>query len=362
MLAAFMTIQTLRCPHCSAPLQRDANQNPPTQCSYCHSALTLGQPTTAPGTGRPVTPGNLIAAAAVLVLIGGGCVVSMLVGKPKSAPAAPAPAVVEAPPAPPKPPPPPPAPPSPVKEVLRFGEGGTNPGQLSHANHLAVAADGSFFVGETSTGRVQKFDADGKYVDVITLPPDKLTKKNGVFGMAADAKGHVYVNRVGDVLVYDAATLKLVRTIEGSYPDRYFHGGLAVDAAGNILALADRTGDISLFTLSPAGRILSHHPVHASDVAVDGTGRVFLLGGSSLEVRDAKGQVLSKVGAEGRAVAFDGKGHVYVSDFSSVAVLSVDGAKLATLPVRGDDIGLDAKGRLVAVDGDHVTVSEVHLP
>lgn len=361
MLAGLMTIQTLRCPHCSAPLQRDANQNPPTQCSYCHSALTQAPLTAAPGTARPVTPGNLVAAAAVLVLVGGGCLVSMVLGKKEPPPAPPAPVVVAAPP--PKPPaPPPPAPPSPSREVLRFGEAGTNPGQLSHANHLAVASDGSFFVGETSTGRVQKFAPDGKYVDGITLPPDKLTKKNGVFGMAADAKGQVFVNRVGDVLVYDAATLKLVRTLEGSYPDRYFHGGLAVDASGNVLALADRTGDISLFTLSPVGKVLAHHPVHAVDVTVDGTGRVFLLGGSSLEVRDAKGQVLSKVGAQGRAVAFDGKGHVFVSDYSSVEVLSPDGVKLAKLPVRGDDIGLDAKGRLVAVDGDHVTVSEVSLP
>ncbi len=356
-----MTLQTLRCPHCSAPLTRGANQQDPTQCSYCHAALTVGKPAVAPGTGRPVTPGNLIAAAAVLVLVGGGCLVSMLVGKPKAEPVAPAPVVVEAE-APRPAPAPPPEPPSPVKEVLRFGEAGTNPGQLSHANHLAVAADGSFFVGETSTGRVQKFDATGKYVDVITLPPDRLTKKNGVFGMAADAKGNVYVNRVGDLLVYDAATLKLLRTIEGSYPDRYFHGGLAVDGAGTIHALADRTGDLALITLSATGKVLAQHPVKATDVAVDGTGRLFLLGGSSLEVRDPKGQVLTKVGAKGRAVAFDGRGHVYVSDFSSVAVLNEAGATLATLPVRGDDIGLDAKGRLVAVDGDHVTVSEVTLP
>lgn len=35
-----MTIQTLRCPHSSAPLTRDAQGKDPTECQSCHSALT----------------------------------------------------------------------------------------------------------------------------------------------------------------------------------------------------------------------------------------------------------------------------------------------------------------------------------
>jgi hypothetical protein len=359
-----MAIQTLRCPHCNAPLKRDAQGQDPKECPFCHSALLLNKPgamASPPSTNRPFTKGNMVAAGIVAIVIPTLIVISLFRSSPPSPPPPVAvPAVVEAP-----PPPPPPKkvePPSPVKEVLKFGEAGTNPGQLDHANHLALASDGSFFVGETSNGRVQKFDATGKYVDSITLPPDKLTKKNGVFGMAADAKGNVYVNRVGDVLVYDAATLKLVKEIAGSYPDRYFHGGLAIDQSGNVLAMADRTGDISVFTLSPAGKVLSQKKAYAKDVAVDGTGRMFLVGESGLEVRDSKGEVTAKIGTGGKSIAFDGKGRLYVSNFSEVNVVSVDGAKIATLPVRGDDIGLDAQGRLVAVNGDHVSVFEVTLP
>lgn len=360
-----MVIQTLRCPHCSAPLTRSAEGKDPTECPYCHSALTWNKPAVVV-VNAPVAaqqprklPVGLFVSAGMLGLV--AVVSGVLFSSKPTSPAPSAPVVNPAPPLPPAPVKPP-EPPSPVKEVLRFGEGGTNPGQLEHANHLAVASDGTFFVGETGTGRMQKFDADGKYVDVVTMPPDKLTKKNGIFGMAADAKGHVYVNRVGDVLVYDAATLKLVKEIDGSYPDRYFHGGLAIDGAGNVLALADRTGDVSLFTLSSAGKVLSHQKAYANDVAVDGTGRQFLVGDSGLEVRDAKGAVLSKVGVRGSRVAFDGKGHVYVVGSGEVEVFSVEGTKVLSLPVRAEDIGFDAKGRLVALAGDHVTVWEVTLP
>lgn len=360
-----MAIQTLRCPHCSAPLTRDDQGKDPTECPYCHSALTSNKPiivVNQPGTARPMTTGNLVATIAVLVLVAGGFLFSFLTGSSKSTEPVSVPAVavpVEAPP--PPPPAKPPEPPSPVKEVLRFGTKGTNPGQIDGANHLAVS-DGHFFLGENGTGRVQKFDAEGKYVDSVTMPPDKLTKQNGIFGMAADAKGHVYVNRVGDVLVYDAATLKLARELRGDYPDRYYHGGIAVDEAGNVLVTADRMGDMSMFTLSSAGKVLGHQKTYATDLAIDGTGKLFLVGGDGLEVRDAKGAVLSKVGVKGERIAYDGKGHVFVLTSSNVEVVSAEGTQISSLPVTANDIAFDAQGRLVALSSDHVTVWEVTLP
>jgi glucose/arabinose dehydrogenase len=271
--------------------------------------------------------------------------------------------VVVAPVAPPAPPPPAPTPPSPVKKVLELGEHGTNPGQLDDAAHLAVTPDGSIFVADSRSARVQKFDPAGKYVDLLTVPDDKLTKQHGIFGLASDVKGRLYVNRVGDVLVYDGASLKPVRTIAGSYPDRYFHGGLAVDASGTLYALTDRTGDVDLLALLESGKQRSRRRVHAHDVAVDGTGHVFLIGDDGLEVQDLEGKVQSKVGGvSGRSLAFDGKGHVFVATGSEVEVLNADGTKLVSLPVSASDVALDASGRLFALSRDHVTVYDVTLP
>lgn len=356
-------VSTLRCPHCNAPLTRVDGKDP-TECPYCHTMLTakpvVGQP--APGSGG---------AGAVIAVIGVGVLVVLLMGAGAAffllgaAPVpAPVPAVVVAVPAvvPAPAPPKPPEPPSPVKRVLQFGEAGTNPGQLESPTQLAVASDGSILVAERD-GRLQRFAADGAYQATVVMEGDKLTKQNGIFGLTADASGNVYVNRVGDVLVYEAATFKPVRTLAGDYPDRYYHGGLSVDGAGKVFALTDRTGDVDLVETSPAGKVLSRHRVHARDVAVDGTGRVFLVGDDGVEVQDTKGGVLSKVGGvRGRSIAFDGKGHVFVATGSAVEVLSPEGTKVIDLPVSADEIALDRSGKLYALEGGRVAVYDVTLP
>jgi hypothetical protein len=250
-----------------------------------------------------------------------------------------------------------------VKKVLSFGEKGTNPGQLESPTHLAVTSDGSIFVAETGTGRVQRFSADGTYQGALDIAPDKLTKQHGVFGLAADATGKLYVNRVGDVLVYDAEKLSLVRTIAGDYPDRYYHGGLAVDGVGNVYAVTDRMGDGAIVKTSAQGKVAATVKANAKDLAVDGTGQLFLVTSSGFEVRSPKGEVQSKLGGlGGRSLAFDGKGHVYIARGSSVEVVSPSGEQRLTLPVRTDEVALDAKGRLYALEGASVAVYEVSLP
>lgn len=355
-----MAPSILRCPHCNAPLTR-VDANDPTECPYCHALLAF--PQAAPSVaalpqGKPLPVALGVIASLLLI---GGIAFGLSAPTPKppppparssaSLPAAPPPPPVKAP------------PPSPLKEVLRFGEPGTNPGQLDAPTQLAVASDGTIFVAENKTGRVQRFGADGTYQGLLDIPPDKLTRQRGVFGLAADATGHVYVNRVGDVLVYDAATLKAKRTVAGDYPDRYYHGGLAVDGSGAVYALTDRMGDVSLVKTSALGMVLNRTRVDARDVAVDGTGRWFLIGDGGLEVRDEKGQVVTKVGGIiGRSIAFDGKRRLYVATGSAVWAVGVDGAKPESLPLRTSEVALDAKGRLYALTDGRVAVYEVSLP
>lgn len=356
-----MAPMMLRCPHCNAPLTR-VDEKDPTECPYCH-ALIAPQPTAGPSV-RNAAPVMM----PLMVVVGALVAMGMFAGffMFRAAPPPPPPVVMNAPPAPmPRPAPTPaaPVPPSPVKEVLRFGDEGTNPGQLDSPSHLAVTSDGSVVIAETRTGRVQRFGADGVYQAGLVMPPDKLTKQNGIFGLATDAAGKLYVNRVGDILIYDAATFAAVRTIAGDYPDRYYHGGLAVDGTGHVYSLTDRTGDVDLVMTSPAGKVLSRRRVSATGVAVDGLGKVFLLHRDGLEVQDAKGAVLSKVGGvRGTSLAFDGKGHVFVATGSTVEVLSPEGTKVISLPVHASRVALDRAGRLYALERSSVGVYEVTLP
>ena len=351
----------IKCPHCSAPVTLPKGQTS-MECQYCHSLI---REPAAPSVGQRGSVGGIAVAVGCLVVVLGaavlfGVVPFFMYSRPSatdhfavSAPVVAAPL--------PEPVPAMPAARSPVTKVTSFGEEGTGPGQLSHAVRIAVASDGAVFVAESTTGRVQKFTAQGAYVDVITLPPDALTKQLGVFGLSMDVKDHLFVNRVGDVLVYDAKTLALVRTVAGSYPDRYFHGGLDVDATSHLFALTDRTGDVDLVTVDAKGTALKRKRVDAKDVAVDGVGTKVLVG-DELTVLDAKDEVVVKVGGvNGRAVALDGKGHVFVATGSTVEVFGLKGAKVQSLPVRADDLTLDASHRLVTLSGSTVEVHEVEF-
>jgi hypothetical protein len=354
----------VKCPNCAAPAKL-ADGQASMECDHCHSLIRAPAAPEVP-TPRGGSTGLIVAVVAVVLLglvgllvVGGAGAALFVVRAP---PPPPAPIVTPVPVAPAPPAPVKVEPPKPYRRVLSFGEEGTGPGQLTQPSHVEAAPDGSFFVADGRSGRVQKFDASGRYVDVITLPPDKLTKQTGVFGLAVDVKGHLYVNRVYDILVYDAATLKPVRTIAGDYPDLSYHGGLSASPTGAVYALTDRMGDVDLRTIDPKGKLTGKKRVHARDVAVDGVGTKVLVG-SELLVLDAKDETVSKVpGVDGRALALDGRGHVFVAKGSSVDVYDLTGTKLLSLEVGADDLSLDAQHRLVTLSRSAVTVYEVDVP
>jgi hypothetical protein len=146
----------------------------------------------------------------------------------------------------------------------------------------------------------------------------------------------------------------------------WYHGGLAVDAGGNVLGLIDRTGDTYLVTTSAAGKPVSRKRVNAKDVAVDGLGHLALSnpGADQLDLYDPKGELLSRASgvADPGPLAFDGQGHVFVGTRDGIAVVDLKGAVKLTLPERADDLAFDAQGRLVVLRGARVLVFEVTLP
>lgn len=268
-----------------------------------------------------------------------------------------------------------PAKPAPVgKQVLRFGEAGTNAGQLSTARALAVTPSGEIVVAESSTGRVQVFDAKGVYQRLITLPPSALTKELTVFGAGAGPNGEVVVSRAGDLLVLDVAGGKVAKTIRGSYPEVFYHGDVDVVPDGSIHAITDRTGDLDVLHVSPAGKVLGKvAKVNAEHVAVDGVGTMFLTKrfDGVVDVRDAKGETTRKFSqgnpARGKLyhpgpVAIDGKGHVFVAESSRVIIFDREGAFLGELEVGAiQDLAVDREGKLYVLAADHVTKYELAL-
>ena len=260
-----------------------------------------------------------------------------------------------------------------VKELLKFGEAGTNAGQLTDARAIAVVPSGEIVVAEARTGRVQVFDDKGAYQRLITLPPSALTKELNVFGAGAAPDGKVIVSRAGDLLVLDVKAGTVERTIRGSYPEVFYHGDVDVAQDGSIWATTDRTGDLSAMHLSAAGKVLGKVTKTSSNhVAVDGVGTMYLTKqyDAAVEVRDSKGEVQRKFSQAGSgklsspgAVAIDGKGHVFVAESSRVIVFDPEGTFLGELATSGgiSDLTVDRSGALYVLRRDSVTKYELTL-
>ncbi|MBS1792629.1 MAG: hypothetical protein JSS81_02175 [Acidobacteria bacterium] len=102
----------------------------------------------------------------------------------------------------------------PKNAVLTFGSTGLGDGQFRNPASLAVGRDGSIYVGD-GTLRIQKFDADGKFVKLwnVTESSVKTSRDytNKVTGLAVDRSNTVYaaIDRK-ELLRYDGNTGKFL--------------------------------------------------------------------------------------------------------------------------------------------------------
>jgi len=118
--------------------------------------------------------------------------------------------------------------------LLEFGEVGTGPGQLqpgSYSNNLAVGSDGTVYVGEKD--RVQLFEPDGTFKEEIPFEGDLEALKGKEFrDLAVDESGNLYATLVEleEVVKFNRAG---ERVAPGSFP-LVKPRSLAIDYAGNL--------------------------------------------------------------------------------------------------------------------------------
>jgi len=242
---------------------------------------------------------------------------------------------------------------------LNFGGEGTGPGLFTDARAISVdPASGNIYVADYQGGRVQKFDAQGKFVTQWVVDG----KKPVISSLAADRKGNVYVAAVGKILSYtaDGKLNGVVKTQDSKYISDLF---LAAD--GSLLSVSGE--DVTHLTVD--GEILSQIPAAVSTVsgdselnakvAVDGVGNICLLGtfNNAVFKFGPDGKFINRFGSDGNqpgqfrapgAIAVDGKGRIYVSDSKGVQVFSNDGRYLNVISVEYYAYGLafDDQGKL----------------
>lgn len=357
------TSHEIRCPQCMAPAAWDGQARTVT-CAYCKTNFIPGAmaPQVAPprpAGGAGLGMGCVIMMVAIALVIVGAAVAGFMMFR--------ATAVTSTPVAVTAPPTIAPATTTAAKKdevaapLLSFGEEGTGAGQLTDARSIGVDMDENVYVADYSSGRVQKFDATGKFVWIVEVPKNTLSGDKNVWSLVPDAKGTLWVARTGDLIQLAQSDGKLKGMIKGDYEDRWYRG-LAMDPLGNMVTYHSARGDMDLLRLSPAGKVVSR--VKNKDegpLAMDGAGNVYRYEDGVVEVLDPKNAVKARFGSKkdphtssADSIAVDGKGHVFLGG-SGINVFDEGGTFLRSVPVKGylRSMAISVKGNLLLLDNQN---------
>src|SRR5438876_6098673 len=77
--------------------------------------------------------------------------------------------------------------------VRQWGEFGTGPGQFRFPTMIAADRQSNLYVVDQHNHRVQKFDAEGRFLRAWGGPGNGPAQFNYPFGVAVNSRGEVYV-------------------------------------------------------------------------------------------------------------------------------------------------------------------------
>jgi DNA-binding beta-propeller fold protein YncE len=359
-------IHTLKCPSCAAPLDyEDDRDRPSVRCPFCNNLVVVPEAmrksagpqvvVTSYSTGgrhMKVNPAVSLLIVGIILLFVGGIVFAVIrtinsvadgVSRSMQPPPRPQPPNIVIPPIPPGllAPEPTPAAPAYANAVLKFGTEGIGPGSFNDARSIAVDGEGRIYVGEYSGGRIQVFDAAGKF-----LTQWFADRSMPLRGLAADRRGTVYVVQRGKIQKFEGMTGQPLGEVH--YNRDFGFDDVTTAADGGLVAAWDHhTDDIVRFdpSLKPV-KVINKAMSGQTDrselnlrVAVDGTGNLYALGtfNDSVVKYTPDGRFVNRFGGSGgepgqlraaHAIAVDNKGRVYVSDIKGIQVFDSNGRYL----------------------------------
>ncbi len=244
--------------------------------------------------------------------------------------------------------------------TMQFGNRGTGPGTFEDARSIAVDGAGNIYVAEYTGGRIQVFDAAGKFTTQWLVD-----ERAPLTGLAADRKGTVYVVQNGAILKFEGTTGKALGQIQYAEGNRFDSVMTLPDGGLFSMWYSQRTGIFTttvgfrddLVRFDAEGKTVRVFPTFLSgqtgsvelgtQIGVDGLGNIFALGGSfsrAVYVFNREGKFQNKFGSRGdqpgqfrspSAIAIDNQSRVYVADSAGVLVFAPDGRYLDTFRVEG---------------------------
>jgi streptogramin lyase len=253
-----------------------------------------------------------------------------------------------------------------------FGEKGIGAGMMEDARAIAVAPDGRIFVGEYSDGRIQSFDADGKFLTVWSIGKNSYLKS-----ISAGRDGTLYLVYRGAIHRFDAegkdlGTLRYSggpgfehasTTADGGVIaswNGHYKGGLLINPQSrDAIVRFDRNGKV-VRTMKTAVSAQTENFETGVDVVEDGLGNIYALSESSGAVLkfNPSGRFMNRFGGSSEpgghrpeAIAVDGQGRVLVLDGRAIRRYDGDGRPLDELALEsyGSDFALGNGGEIVTV-------------
>ncbi len=254
-------------------------------------------------------------------------------------------------------------PPPPVWATLQneFGAPGIGPGQFKDARSIARDGNGHLYVGEYSSGKVQVFDTEGKFLKSWSIGPN-LSLSN----LAASRNGTVYAVARAKIFCFEGVTgLPFGEAASTNGDDRALYKDVCAAPSGDLYAVA---GSADIVVLDSEGHTKSiinadqkiGEKVLLERVVVNGDGIIYAmdLSGGIFKFA-ADGRYINRFGGGdssdpasiqyGHNLAVDGQGRLYVScNGPAVKVFNADGRFLDSF--GGNEVAFG----LVADDQDAI--------
>lgn len=269
----------------------------------------------------------------------------------------------------------PPASPTPgaAELALSFGTRGISPGQFNDARTLAVAPDGTIYVADRNSGRLQYFNAEG-----VVQGQWQMNEEKFIDSIAIDRAGHLYTIETSDIFRYDLATGQQLNQL--NYPATIVIFSDIATTADNQIVAVDRVGGLVIRFDQAGNPVLLAQVDNVPDaigfthVAVDGSGNIYVLGTGEDVLGDrqdmvfkfnADGQYVTRFGKTGsepgtfrapNVIAVDGQGRVYVGDIFGVHIFDNNGTFLGFFAPEGAifDIKVNDQGQLLITNRETV--------
>ncbi len=231
--------------------------------------------------------------------------------------------------------------------ILQFGgEEGVGPGFFNDTRRLAVDGKGNIYTGDYSGGRIQVFDANGKFLATWNAGEELY-----MVGMTVDRNGTAYIINADAVEKHNGMTGEFLGTVDLPGGQSTYFRTAATGPDGSVyligkdrLVRLDNSGNVALDLADPFANVPDFGTTH-EDAAIDGAGNIYMLGSETVYKLNAQGQFVDQIGSKGEAedqfytsptaIAVDGKGRLFVEDFWGIKVFEGNGRYLGMIDSPG---------------------------